>query len=345
VKNVTQILRTFTYAFWVFFGYFFVQPVVAQNTSTNKIGDFAFKVSDQMGWRASAEAISQAESILKHEGVKLAPSFAFSNGSGSLVFGTIKILRDGLAFTAQQLASNVPQFPETWGVKNNEVQNASGRTDYGLEFAVMRVSGPGDGKVFGRGKSYKTVGVWIDIPVQYQDINGYHSVLISLFYRGFDSKKSSDENFLKLVMNSISPTTGTSIITDKMYKAQFESPQVEGGEINKTEPKKVDSTQSVKNTIPAGGYLLDVIKYINAAAIIKPTQSSSTQGNISECENLKLINEQDANLIALMKVVEANYLSYQRCALMLKIRLSDKGGFKFEAQRALKIDGTPLKVF
>jgi len=277
-----------------------------------------------MGWRASAEAISQADYILKHEGVKLAPSFAYSNGAGSLVFGTIKILRDGLAFSAQQLASNVPQFPETWGVKNSEVQNSSGLTDYGLEFAVMRVSGPGDGRIFGRGKQYKTIGVWIDIPVQYQDINGYHSVLISLFYRGFDSKRSPDENFLKLVMNSISPIAGTSLVTEKIYKAQFESPQPEGGEINKTELKKGDSTQSMKSTAPAGAYLLDIIRNINAAAAIKLPASSSALGNISECENLKLINEQDANLITLMKAVEANYLIYHRCALMLKTRLSDK---------------------
>lgn len=224
---------------YILFGCLFVAPSIAQNISADKIGDFEFKVADKMGWKASLDAKLQAGNILKYEGVKLTPSFAYTNSSGSLVYGTLKIFRDGLAFSAEQLASSMPQFPEAWGIKNNGVQNNSESSVSGLRFAVMRVSGPGDGKIFGRGKPYKTLGVWIDIPVQYQDINGYHSVLISLFYRGFDSKKFSDENFLKSVINSISPVAGASIITEKKYKEQFEPVKPEVGKISRSEPQKV----------------------------------------------------------------------------------------------------------
>ena len=224
---------------YILFGCLFVAPSIAQNISADKIGDFEFKVADKMGWKASLDAKLQAENILKYEQIKLTPSFAYTNSSGSLVYGTLKIFRDGLAFSAEQLASSMPQFPEAWGIKNNGVQNNSESSVSGLRFAVMRVSGPGDGKIFGRGKPYKTLGVWIDIPVQYQDINGYHSVLISLFYRGFDSKKFSDENFLKSVINSISPVAGASIITEKKYKEQFEPVKPEVGKISRSEPQKV----------------------------------------------------------------------------------------------------------
>ena len=267
MKNILRILKSIAYIFCIFIGCFFSNATIAQNIASNKIGDFEFRVVDPMGWKASTEAILQAENILKYEGVKLAPSFAYSNNSGSLVFGTIKILRDGLAFSAQQLASNVPQFPEAWGVKSNEIQNTSGRTDYGLEFAVMRASGPGDGKVFGRGKPYKTIGVWIDIPVQYQDANGYRSVLISLFFRGFDSKKSSDENFLRLIMNSISPNPGASIITEKTYKAQFQPVKDEGGGVNKTESQKVDSVPSAQAAVVTDGPLVNTPRNIDPKEI------------------------------------------------------------------------------
>jgi len=245
VNVIIQMLKSITCIFFVFL---FVAPSIAQNISTNKIGDFEFKASDKMGWKASPDAKLQAENILKYEGVKLTPSFAFVHSSSGLVYGTLKILRDGLAFSAEQLASSVPQFPEAWGIKNNVVQNTSGRTDSGLDFAVMRVSGPGDGKFFGRGKPYKTLGVWIDIPVQYQDINGYHSILISLFYRSFDSKKPSDENFLKSVMNSISPVAGASIITEKKYKEYFQPIQTENNAASKIEPQKSVQAEIIVNS-------------------------------------------------------------------------------------------------
>ncbi len=224
---------------YILFGCLFVAPSIAQNISTDKIGDFEFKVADKTGWKASLDAKLQAENILKYEQVKLTPSFAYANSSGSLVYGTLKIFRDGVAFSAEQLASSMPQFPEAWGIKNNGVQNNSESSVSGLRFAVMRVSGPGDGKIFGRGKPYKTLGVWIDMPVQYQDINGYHSVLISLFYRGFDSKKFSDENFLKSVINSIGPVVGVSIVTEKKYKEQFEPVKPEVEKISRNESPKV----------------------------------------------------------------------------------------------------------
>jgi hypothetical protein len=317
VKNIFRIIKPIAYIFCIFIGCFFSNASIAQNISSNKIGDFEFKVVDPMGWKASTEAILQAENILKYEGVKLAPSFAYSNNSGSLVFGTIKILRDGLAFSAQQLASNVPQFPEAWGVKSNEIQNTSGRTDYGLEFAVMRASGPGDGKVFGRGKPYKTIGVWIDIPVQYQDANGYRSVLISLFFRGFDSKKSSDENFLRLIMNSISPNPGASIITEKTYKAQFQPAKDEGGGVKKNEPQKVDSIPGGQTAVVADSPLG------NAPGIIDPRlrnellSLSPVLPNIVGCEGLKFIKEQGGNTSDFAFTVGKDNGPYNKCALKL----------------------------
>ena len=331
---------------YILFGCLFVAPSIAQNISADKIGDFEFKVADKMGWKASLDAKLQAGNILKYEGVKLTPSFAYTNSSGSLVYGTLKIFRDGLAFSAEQLASSMPQFPEAWGIKNNGVQNNSESSVSGLRFAVMRVSGPGDGKIFGRGKPYKTLGVWIDIPVQYQDINGYHSVLISLFYRGFDSKKFSDENFLKSVINSISPVAGVSIITEKKYKEQFEPVKPEVGKISRSEPQKVvqveisadkktEPQELVQVEISADRKIelekldfapkskdaevlrisvLDIIKQYNVAARPVVSQQSNAMANGSGCESPEIINEQSANLwLSITNALFANLKSHKKC--------------------------------
>lgn len=339
----------------IFFVFLFVAPSIAQNISTNKIGDFEFKASDKMGWKASPDAKLQAENILKYEGVKLTPSFAYINSSGALVYGTLKILRDGLAFSAEQLASSVPQFPEAWGIKNNVVQNTSGRTDSGLDFAVMRVSGPGDGKFFGRGKPYKTLGVWIDIPVQYQDINGYHSILISLFYRSFDSKKPSDENFLKSVMNSISPVAGASIITEKKYKEYFQPiqteinaaskiepqksveveisagsksdpqklVQAEKSENNKVEPQKLNFSQKNKDSEISIFVLPAVARQFNLANRPEGWQQSNAMANGFGCESSEIINEEDADLWLSLPIVQvANIKRLHKCVATLLSRLS-----------------------
>ena len=340
---------------YILFGCLFVAPSIAQNISSDKIGDFEFKVADKMGWKASLDAKLQAENILKYEQIKLTPSFAYTNSSGSLVYGTLKIFRDGLAFSAEQLASSMPQFPEAWGIKNNGVQNNSESSVSGLRFAVMRVSGPGDGKIFGRGKPYKTLGVWIDIPVQYQDINGYHSVLISLFYRGFDSKKFSDENFLKSVINSISPVAGASIITEKKYKEQFEPVKPEVGKISRSEPQKVvqveisadkktepqelvqveisadrkielqklDSAPKNKDAEVLRIPLLDIIKEYNVAARSGVSQQSNAMANGFGCESPEIINEQSANpWLSITNVLLANLKSHKKCFAALVSRPS-----------------------
>ena len=67
---------------YILFGCLFVAPSIAQNISADKIGDFEFKVADKMGWKASLDAKLQAGNILKYEGVKLTPSFAYTNSSG-----------------------------------------------------------------------------------------------------------------------------------------------------------------------------------------------------------------------------------------------------------------------
>ena len=327
MNKIVKIFETSAFTFIFLLGCFSLHPAQAQNGSAERIGDFEFRIADQVGWKASADAMQQAENIFKYEGVKLVPSFAYTNSYGSLVFGSVKQLRDGLTFSAEQISSSLPQFPEAWGIKNNDVQNSSGRTDYGLEFAVMRVIGPGDGKVFGRGKLYKTIGVWIDVPVQYQDKNGYHSILISLFYRGFDSKRSSDENLLKSIMNSLNPVTGVSLITEKVYKAQFQSSSGDSALNTKSEPPKVDNQKAEpvirsKNTEMAGSYLIDVAKSINSVAKRKVVSQSFVSPNGAECENLELISELDLNWLSIMKVVESNYLIYHKCAAMLKGRLT-----------------------
>jgi hypothetical protein len=320
MNKTSSLLMKHIIVFFILIGCIFVDSASAQNISIDRVGDFEFKIVDKTGWKSSPESSAHVENIFRHEGVKLAPSFAFTNSYGSLVFGAVKKLRDGLTFSADQLSSNVPQFPEAWGIKNNDVQNSSGRTDQGLEFAVMRVSGPGDGKIFGKGKLYKTLGVWIDIPVQYQDLNGYHSVLISLFYRGYDSKRPSDENFLRSIMNSIAPIAGVSIITEKKYKAQFQTLPDEAVIVNKSEPQKVDPPQKPKVPEPTNIYLLDIVKSINLAAKREISPQSSISPNSLECENLELVNEQDVSLVSLMKVVEANYAIYHKCAATLKSR-------------------------
>lgn len=314
-----NLIMKYIITFPIFIGCILVGSASAQNISVDRIGDFEFKIADKSGWKASPEASAHVENIFKYEGVKLVPSFAYANSYGSLVFGAVKKLRDGLTFSSDQLSSSVPQFPEVWGIKNNEVQNSSGRTDYGLEFAVMRASGPGDGKVFGKGKLYKTLGVWIDIPVQYQDSEGYQSVLISLFYRGYDSKKSADENFLKAIMNSLMPVKGVTIITEKKYKTQFQSAPEEAAS-NKNEAPKVDLPPKIKAPEVSNMYLMDIVKSINSVAKREVALQTPAVPISQDCESLELVNEQEVSLISLMKVVEANYVIYHKCVAMLRNR-------------------------
>jgi len=276
------MFKSATYLFFIFLASLFARPSLAQTLSVNTIGNFEFKILDKMGWKATPEARTQSENILKYEGIKLLPSFAYTNNSGALIYGTLKFFRDGLTFTTAQLVSVVPQFPEAWGIKKDNISNASVLSDYGFEYAVMRAIGPGDGKVFGRGKSYKTLGVWIDIPIQYQDVNGYHSVLLSIFYRGFHSQAFSDEKFLKSIMNSFSPVTGTSIITEKKYKEQFQPVQTgisasSKSELQKSAPSGViaDNTNEPQKSVQAG---------INVVNTTEP-QKSAPSGVIADNTN------------------------------------------------------------
>ena len=348
------MFKSIAYIFFLILASLFARPSLAQTIPVNIIGNFEFKILNTMGWKASPEAKLQSENILKYEGVKLSPSFAYSNNSGALMYGTIKFFRDGLTFTAAQLVSTVPQFPEAWGIQKVDIKNASGLSDYGVEYAVMRVIGPGDGKVFGRGKSYKTLGVWIDIPIQYKDVNGYHSVLISIFYRSFHSRAFSDENFLKSIMNSFSPATGISIISEKKYKEQFQPTQaginannktetqksaqveisannvsepqisVQAGinANNKTEPQKIVFSQKNNDAEVPTISLKDIVRRINSLAMPEVSSQSNVTTNVSGCESFEIINEQNVTLLSLYEVVAANYKSHHKCITTLMSRSS-----------------------
>jgi len=238
-----------------------------QTPVSGKIGALIFSNVEQIGWRATPEAYAKAENIFKYENIQMAPSFAFANQYGSIVFGSVKNLRDGLTFSAEQLSSNVPTFPEPWGIKVSDVQNSSGKTDSGLDYAVLRATGPGDGLTFSKKGTYKTVGVWLDIPFQYKDGASTNSVLVSLFYRGFYAKNSADESFLKSILNSLSPGSGIEILSEKQYKSKFS----QGGEIDlpresKTKVSNAEMTVNDGTTKSASSYLNDIIKEINSAA-------------------------------------------------------------------------------
>jgi len=182
----------------------------AESNQKIKIGIFSFSVSETGTWTPTQAAMKKAAEILKFENVNLEPTFAIENGSGKMIYGTWKELRAESTITAETLSDGIPAFPEEWGLKNPKLENYTGTSKSGFEYAFLRVLGQGDGKIFGKNKPKKTVGIWIDMPIKYEDSSGIsRQALISLYYRGIEEKEtfgihSPDENFIKIILDNFS---------------------------------------------------------------------------------------------------------------------------------------------
>ena len=71
MNKIVKIFETSAFTFIFLLGCFSLHPAQAQNGSAERIVDFEFRIAYQVGWKASADAMKQAENIFKYEGVKL----------------------------------------------------------------------------------------------------------------------------------------------------------------------------------------------------------------------------------------------------------------------------------
>jgi hypothetical protein len=186
-----------------------------------QIGVFKYSTQMPRTWVSTSLTFDKAQQILSKDQVQLKPVFAYEGPKGNLVFGTWKELKPGVAFTAAQLSSDAPQFPDDWGVLTSSLSAFTGATDSGIEYSGFSILGAGDGKNFGKGKPIRTFGVWFDLPISYKDSNGLHSGLASIYYRSNESESTNASAGVKFVQNLISKlqlAPGVVKISAEQYK-------------------------------------------------------------------------------------------------------------------------------
>lgn len=196
-----------------------LSQVLSNESALFDIGVLNFSLPASTLWKSQAITEKKVKEILAHEDIKLDPTFAIEGPRGIVIFGTWKELPSEMVFSASELAKNVPNFPENWGIKEDAIFSIPKTLANGLEYSELRIVGNGDGRVFGLGKQYKTLAIWVDVPITYKDTRGFHSGLASLFYRGPDinSKGTPDTMFLT-VLNSLKIKDGYSLVSTDVYK-------------------------------------------------------------------------------------------------------------------------------
>lgn len=185
------------------------------------LGVLSFVVQLPRGWGEGS--LTKVAERLKFDGNDLEPVFAFENQAGGVLFGTWRDFKVGQIFTAQALASDVPGMPSDWGISRSDIVSApdtNGRFDY----AVLRAVGMGDGINFSPSGAKRTVSLWIDIPVAYQDKGDTRSGLASVYYRGPVDSYPDAKALIDTVLNGMNATQVT-LISVAEFKTRMASKQ------------------------------------------------------------------------------------------------------------------------
>ena len=233
------------------------------------LGVLNFAVPLPSGW--SAGSLKKVAERLKFDGNNLEPVFAFENQSGGALFGTWRDFKVGEIFTAESLANDIPSMPSEWGVNKSDILSTVDTTGR-FDFAVLRAIGMGDGYNFSIKGTKRTVSIWIDIPIAYQDKADTRSGLASLYYRGPVDSFTDAKAFLDAILNGMNATQVT-LISSAEFIARTSSKQ--GGAVVTSPPlpaqKKPslgdyawysdnsgDKTQIVKQKLPNAFGLYDM---------------------------------------------------------------------------------------
>ncbi len=191
-----------------------VSPSYSQATGekiSGKIGVLEFATSLPAGWKAGMEAEKKANEILESEAVKPKASFAAMFGSkGPIIYATWSVFPEGFAVTAASIVGGVSEstFPSEWKMVPSELKLDTKMLPNRIEYAYARILGTGNGKQFGGAAGIKTVAIWIDIPVAYQDGDKVSGGMASLYLRGSEAdfkgaSKIGAEKFLMAIAESL----------------------------------------------------------------------------------------------------------------------------------------------
>jgi hypothetical protein len=182
----------------------FMNAVPAQNINPEvlsaNLGVMDFKFNAPSGWKIkdSPELNVRVNEMLLDEGIRFKQNFVFANEkTGALLFGYWNEFPRGSAFEASQVLDREPTFPDSWGIDPTQITSGLKTSSKGLEYAVVRAVGWGDGKTFvGRNKSIKTLAIWANVLIQYDSPSKAGSGMIMLQYRGPDFNDGKNSKLL-----------------------------------------------------------------------------------------------------------------------------------------------------
>jgi hypothetical protein len=307
-----KLIATMTF-FWA--GNVFAQVLVPTDGS---VGVFRYSAQMPRTWISTSATLEKAREVLSKDQVQMQPSFAYEGPKGNLLFGTWKVLKPGVAFTAAQLSSDPPQFPDDWGMLPKSLNSLTGATESGIEYSGFSALGAGDGRNFIKGRPVRTFGAWFDMPVSYQDENGIHSGLASIYYRSTEAESTNASAGVKFAQNLLSKlqlAPGISKITAEQYKLAASknekqvSPTISKIENNATSNSYVATSKTdvastdIKFNSPAVGILYDKdggLYCYNFGVILK-APCSLAQPGVGKAEVNSLIINQ-LNTVASRKI-------------------------------------------
>jgi hypothetical protein len=245
---------------------------VEVDTFSGKIGALEFKfTAPPSGWKDSPEIRVRAKELMRMEGSIYEPAFAFENQkSGALLIGTWSPFTNGFAVDAAQMDAEPPFFPSSWGIKPDQIgRYLSPSNGKEMRYSSIRVLGQGDGRTFAaKQKSIKTLGVFVTMPIQFENSSSVGSGMVSIDYRGREdgdvkNVRTPADVLINTLIENLKPQAGVRLISASAFRAkmpqdasggtQNDSPEKSSGKLVSEQPQASSETQlklgEVANTI------------------------------------------------------------------------------------------------
>ena len=339
IDRISHCLQVFLFSSICFFANEACAQTSIPDTLSGTIGVMDFKFNAPSGWKIkdSPELNSRVSDMLLDEGIRFKQDFVFANiKTGAMLFGYWNAFPKGLAFEASQTIERQPTFPNSWGIEPGQVAAAVRTSNRGLEYALVRAVGLGDGKTFvGPNKSIKTLAIWANIPVQYESAQKVGSGIIMLQYRGpdfqdgkfsktvVDNQKMPGDILIKDLIDSLKLDSSVTPLTAEAYRAKYPK------EVNGLSKDNADSAapsvapQPTTSDISKNGRVDVYSKFpTELTQMINRTRPSSLPSSgplsvketmLQKCQELIDIKT-DSNLLELANVIQDNYLRSRNCS-------------------------------